>query len=227
MFGFGSSFDRRRARARRSARGALADYYAVDIPPPDAPAAGLPLLAIDLETTGLDAATDVALSLGFVTVTGGAIEFGSARHFVIRTQAEVGQSATLHGLTDDVVAGGDLDADVLAATLAALSGRVLLAHFARIEVGFLSAKCEELYGAPLVAPAIDTMELMHRLLSVGFDDEPLRNQLRLWNARARYGLPDYEAHSALTDALACAELFLAEMAELGDLPYAKVRASVA
>ena len=38
--------------------------------------------------------------------------------------------------------------------------------------------------------------------------------LRLWTARERRGLPVYRAHEALTDALACAELYLAQRAEL-------------
>ena len=38
--------------------------------------------------------------------------------------------------------------------------------------------------------------------------------MRLWTARERRGLPVYRAHEALTDALACAELYLAQRAEL-------------
>ena len=42
------------------------------------------------------------------------------------------------------------------------------------------------------------------------------DELRLWRARRRYGLPRYRAHDALIDALACAELYLAQTAELRD-----------
>ena len=38
--------------------------------------------------------------------------------------------------------------------------------------------------------------------------------MRLWTARERRALPAYRAHEALTDALACAELYLAQRAEL-------------
>ena len=37
--------------------------------------------------------------------------------------------------------------------------------------------------------------------------------LRLAHARQRYNLPPYHPHHALTDALAAAELFLAQMAD--------------
>ncbi|WP_454228235.1 hypothetical protein [Propioniciclava flava] len=59
-----------------------------------------------------------------------------------------------------------------------------------------------------------TLTLHDRLINRGFDDEARAGQLRLWAARERFGLPAYQAHDALTDALACAELYLAQVAEL-------------
>jgi len=195
----------------------LKDYYAGAWPEPQTPASELDLLAIDLETTGLDPASDQVLSVGFVPVDGPDILLGGARHILIRADTEVGQSAVLHHLTDDMIAAGAPMADVLAEILAALKGRILLAHYATIEVSFLSKACESHYGAPLVVPTIDTLALHRRLLSQGFDDEPRGNDLRLWNARERYGLPSYAAHEALTDAMACAELYLGQVAELSSL----------
>ena len=112
--------------------------------------------------------------------------------------------------------GADLD-DAMSAVLAALRGRAMLAHFAYIERHFLSRLCERLYGAPLVVPVVCTLVLHDSLVNRGFDDEARAGQLRLWTARARYGLPSYPAHDALVDALACAELYLAQTAELGQL----------
>lgn len=208
---------RRRDRARASAQGPLKDYYAGAVPEPTTPASELSLLAIDLETTGLDPEQHKALSVGFVPVEGRDIVLGGSRHILIRSDAEVGQSAVLHHLTDDMIATGTAMADVLAEILAALTGRILLAHYATIEVSFLSKACESHFGAPLVVPTIDTLALHRKLLSQGFDDEPLGDDLRLWNARMRYGLPVYGAHEALTDAMACAELYLGQVAELSSL----------
>ncbi len=209
--------ERRRDRARAKAQGPLADFYAADWPAPTTPASELSLLAIDLETTGLDAASHHALSVGFVPVDGPDIVLGGARHLIIRGETGVGQSAVLHHLTDDMIAAGVPMVDVLAEALAALKGRVLLAHYVTIEEQFLSRACEQHFGAPLVVPKIDTLELHRRLLSQGFDDEARGDELRLWNARERYGLPAYNAHEALTDALACAELYLGQVAELSTL----------
>ena len=51
---------------------------------------------------------------------------------------------------------------------------------------------------------------------MGFTADPSPERLRLWGARERYGLPEYRAHDPLVDALACAELYLAQVSELRD-----------
>jgi DNA polymerase-3 subunit epsilon len=58
------------------------------------------------------------------------------------------------------------------------------------------------------------MTLQRRLI-VGGDGEPPPGSLRLDAARRRFGLPRYAAHRAATDAVATAELLLAQVAELG------------
>lgn len=217
MFGlFSPSIERKRAKAAASARDALAEYYRTPVQPDPTPASELRLLAIDIETTGLDPRKDAVLSIGYVPVDGETIVFSGARHRILAAEAEVGQSAVFHGITDDQVADGVPVADAVAEALAALAGRVMLAHFAMIETRFLSRICEQLYGAPLVVPVIDTLVLHDRLINRGFDDEAKAGQLRLWNARQRYGLPRYPAHGALTDALACAELYLGHLAEVSE-----------
>ena len=106
----------------------------------------------------------------------------------------------------------DLSAYVV--LLQALAGRVLLAHHARIETTFLSVACGRTWGADLPCPAVDTLELERRLTTSAWQPDPREGTLRLSQARRRHGLPTYRAHHALGDALACAELYLAQAAEL-------------
>jgi DNA polymerase III subunit epsilon len=207
--------DERRLRALRTAKpGPLRDYLSVPLTAPSTPLADLRLLAVDIETTGLDPRGDRVLSIGWVPVDGGSIVLGGAGRVVVRDDAGVGSSAAIHGLTDDTLAGGEPLADAVASLLAALTGRVLLAHFARIETGFLSAACERLWGTPMPCVVVDTLELEHRVVTERGQRDPAPGALRLWAARERHGLPVYRAHEALTDALACAELYLAQRAEL-------------
>lgn len=198
-------------------------YLDSPLPPPHTPVADLPLLAIDIETTGLDPRRDRVLSVGFVPVDGDRIVLAGARSMMVRHDTPrdddgVGQSATLHGLTDDAVAAGEPVEVVLDQIFTALSGRVLLAHYTRIETAFLGAACHRIYGVRPPILAVDTLQLHHRILGggidMGFTADPPTSELRLWRARERYGLPRYPAHDAVVDALACAELYLAQTAEL-------------
>lgn len=215
MFGlFSPSVEKRRAKAAARASGPLAEFYRVPLQPDSTAADDLRLLALDIETTGLDPRKDTVLSVGWVPVDGDTITLGGAGHLVLAAGTEVGQSAVFHGITDDQVAAGTPVEEAVAQVLAALAGRAMLAHFASIETQFLSLLCERLYGAPLVTPVVDTLVLHDRLINRGFDDEARAGELRLWNARRRYGLPRYHAHGALTDAIACAELYLGHVAEV-------------
>lgn len=185
-------------------------------PPPDdsTPLSEVELLALDVETTGLDPRTDHLLALGWVPVVGRQVVLAQARELRVRPpgDVDVGDSATFHGLTDDVVSDAAPLADVLPRLLAALHGRVLLAHHAPIEVDFLAAATLATYGSRPPLTAVDTMALQHRLLADVHGE--VSGSLRLDAARRTYGLPRYSAHHALTDAIAAGELVLAQIAEL-------------
>lgn len=217
-FGFGGrrGAGRRRARlADRAPSGPIRDYLREPGPDPRTDASELPLLALDLETTGLDPRSDHILSVGFLPLDGLSIDLSGARQLLCRADAEVGQSAAVHGITDDALTAGVALSEVLEEVARALTGRVLLAHHAAIETEFLSTASERVFGVPLPVDAVDTMELQARVLrSHGGEDLP-PGALRLATARAHLGLPRYAAHEALTDALACAELYLAQVARLG------------
>lgn len=222
----------RRARlARRTdhpALRALLDTPDVD---PRTPLDELRLLAVDVETTGLDPTRDRMLSVGMLPVDGREIVFAGARSAVIRaddTGDEVGQSAVLHGLTDDTLTTGVDRAEAVDMVLEAARGRVLLAHFAQLETGFVGTACHRMYGVRPQWTVVDTLVLQQRIVAPGFDTQPRPDELRLWAARARYGLPDGAVHDALADALACAELYLAQTRELagdGRLRLADVRSA--
>ena len=173
-------------------------------------------LVVDVETTGLDPRRDHVLEVGWVPVTSGEVVLNGVRGTLVRPPSGVvvGESAVLHGLTDDDLGAAPGLADVLAELGAALQGRVLVAHHAPIEIGFLVGALfdGQADGAPL--HVVDTMTLQRRLL-VGRHGEPPPGALRLDAARRRFGLPRYAAHRAATDAIATAELLLAQVAELG------------
>ena len=124
-----SSFARPRRRAlERVAPGPLRDVLVVPLPDADVATGRLPLLAVDIETTGLDAGRDRVLSIGWVPVDGRGVVLAGARYWVVRPEGDdaVGPSATEHGLTDDEVAAGVPLADTVVA-----EGRAPSAHVCR------------------------------------------------------------------------------------------------
>jgi len=208
-------FARRRARlAARLPPGPLREYLSQPFPDPGTDCRVTPFLAVDLETTGLDPSHDQILSIGWVAMEGLEIRLASAeQHWVRPTRAIPESSAVIHQITDDQAArGGRLDT-ALAHLFTAMTGRVMLAHHAAVEVGFLTQACREQYGQPCLIAVVDTLQLAQRQLH----QEVMRSDsLRLNALRARYNLPRYRGHDALNDALAAAELFAAQITHRED-----------
>ncbi|HEX6056046.1 MAG TPA: exonuclease domain-containing protein, partial [Intrasporangium sp.] len=126
--------DRRRYRlAEQAPPGPVRDYLTTPLPGPRTVAEDLRLLAIDIETTGLDPRTDHILSVGFVPLDGLVIDLSGATHLLCWAETEVGQSAVVHGITDDALTEGVPLSELVERVAAALQGRVLLAHHAHIE----------------------------------------------------------------------------------------------
>lgn len=183
---------------------------------PATPFSGVDFLVVDVETTGLDPRRDYVLEVGWVPVARGEVVLGDVRGTAVRLPAgvHVGESAVLHGLTDDDLAAAPELTDVEGDLRVALQGKVLVAHHAPIEISFLDRALHDGFGDAAARFVVDTMTLQRRLIVRG-DGEPPPGSLRLDAARQRFGLPRYVAHRAATDAVATAELLLAQVAELG------------
>ncbi|WP_342319614.1 exonuclease domain-containing protein [Corynebacterium mayonis] len=175
------------------------------------------LLAVDVETTGLKPERDQLISVGWVPVNGRVIDLSGARHFLV-AGAQVGESATLHGVTDaDIEKDGVELAHILEEFEKDLANRRLLAHFAQMELGFLGAAMKRTYGKKWKIREADVADtfVMERRHMERMGTYPRGEDLRLARVRERYGLPWYGNHNALNDAIACAELYLA----LSSSPY--------
>lgn len=183
----------------------LAAFYAVPLSLDD-DYRQTPMVALDLETTGLDSQRDHILSIGLVQLDGGEIDLGSAWHQLVHSPQELREdNVVIHRLTDDNVAAAPPLTQVLPELLQRLGGRVLIAHHAGIELGFIDAACRRLYGQGFYMPTIDT-ELLARRQAQRQHRVIGPNGLRLANLRAEFGLPRKKSHNALYDALAAAEL---------------------
>ncbi|MCV0437392.1 MAG: hypothetical protein K5880_02075 [Hydrogenophaga sp.] len=199
----------------------LQAFYAAGAVAGDTPLRDVPLLALDVETTGLNPATDGIVSVGLVPMTLERIRASQGRHWLLKPRVPLADEAiTLHGITHQQLRQApDLD-DVLAELLSIMAGQVMVVHCRDIERQFLDQGLRRRIGEGIEFPVIDTMALEARL----HRREPPSLWQRLWRpapppvsirlaaSRARYGLPRYRLHHALSDSLASAELLQAQVA---------------
>ena len=203
----------RKRMLKRAPEGPLRNFLSVPFPALHTPFDQIPILSVDFETTGLDAIQDKLLSVGCVELNHSQIKLGTSYHQIIQTEGSLkADNVTIHQITDDQKDQGNPLAEVIEQLLERLAGKVMLVHFARIERQFLRQACLELYGMAPPFPMIDTLVVAKKILDkrdVAYDP----SELRLTALRAKYGLPEHYAHNALNDAIATAELLLAQLSE--------------
>lgn len=176
------------------------------------------LLGMDVETTGLDAQAHSIVSVGVVPCTLQRIQCHRAQYWVTKPASELsGKSVTFHRITHAEISKAPAFGEVFESLLEAMAGKVMVVHYRPIERGFLNQAFLRHLGEGLQFPVIDTMQLEARLhrQKPGFFKRLLggpQQSIRLADSRARYNLPMYHAHHALTDALAAAELLQAQIA---------------
>lgn len=215
------------ALARRNCRLPLqARLLQEPLPSPGTRLEDLEIIALDFETTGLDPARDHVIAAGWVLLRGDRIVMASARELRVRSGAAdgVGQSAVIHGILDSDLEDAESIEAMVEHLLPELAGRAIVAHAVVIERGFLAALLRRMGGVPLPNPFIDTMALERHLIEGhGGSVRELHGDLTLDACRARRQLPDHQRHSAGADAVACAELLLAQIDQLGGAARVKLK----
>ncbi|MFK5985497.1 MAG: exonuclease domain-containing protein [Pseudomonadota bacterium] len=202
---------KRKRLLKKAPEGPIKDFLSIPFPSPKTPIDETPILAVDFETTGLKPNKDEILSIGFISIEFNEILLSSAYHQVICTNGKLDEeNVVIHHITDDVKSQGEPLHVVVEKLLKDLAGKVMLVHFAYIEKHFLEQACKKLYGMAPIFPIIDTLVIAKRRLE-RYSGSFSPAALRLFNLRFQHQLPQYKAHNALSDALATAELFLAEI----------------
>lgn len=210
--------DQFRALAELARDPRLKSFYQTGCIAADTPMAEAPLVAMDFETTGLDADEHAIVSIGLVPFTLNGIPLGQARHWIVRPRLPLHKtSITIHGIThSDIENAPDIE-EILEELLGSLAGRIPVVHYRDIERRFLDVALRHRIGQGIRFPVLDTMAIEAHLNP---DRRPSRWQrlmgkkpvsIRLADSRLRYQLPHYAGHNALIDALATAELLQAQI----------------
>jgi DNA polymerase-3 subunit epsilon len=181
-----------------------------------------PLMAIDLEMTGLDPIHDQVISIGLVPIINGVIPLEKAQHMMISISGSVGHSATVHGIVDNQLHMALTLAEAIDWFLSQTKGYILVAHHAPLDIQFIQQQLIRCFGQSIPLVFIDTLAIEKKrcLMQQSVLKE---GSLRLNASRERYRLPVYSAHNALIDALSCAELLLAQVAAMGDIKKLSVK----
>jgi DNA polymerase III subunit epsilon len=176
--------------------------------------------ALDLETSGLKPREDCILSAAVVPVRGGVIRYGERYYSLVRPPDPARLST--EGIRAHHILPGELaEAPALPVVVSELDrriqDRVLVLHYASLDLGFMRAAYEAAglgWGRPRVIDTVDLLLKLHQRRQ-RFTPYPTPIRTALPEARAGLGLPAYVNHHAICDALATAELFLVLRARLG------------
>lgn len=165
-----------------------------------------PLVFLDLETTGATASYDRITEIGLIEVENGRY-IGEWSTLVNPEMPIPPFISALTGIRDDMVAGAPRFAEVAQGLKERLHGKVLIAHNAHFDYGFLKAefaRLETRYTADLVC----TVKLSRKLY-------PGHARHNLDTLMQRHGIACESRHRALGDARVLWDLVQKWRAELG------------
>lgn len=197
----------------------IQSYYSTPIVDGATPLRDVPFVALDFETTGLDPKKDEIISIGLVPFTLNRIRCRESGLWMVNPNRPLNEeSVIIHGITDSEVENAPDLLKILEQVLDALAGKIVVVHYQKIEREFMNRALISRLGEGIHFPVVDTLTIESAVQQR--DCGGLFNRLRgirpgsvrLARARHRYGLPIYQPHHALTDALATAELLQAQIA---------------
>ncbi len=149
------------------------------------------LIFLDLETTGASADRDRITEVGLIEVADGEL-VNEWSTLVDPGRAIPPVIASLTGITDEMVANAPSFAEIAAGLLERLEGRLLVAHNARFDYGFLRAEFRRI-GIRFRARVLCTVRLSRALF-------PEHRHHNLDSVMQRFGLSCAARHRALGDA---------------------------
>jgi DNA polymerase-3 subunit epsilon len=174
------------------------------------PLEALPVLVLDLETTGLDVERDRVVSIGAVCAAGTTVFRADTLDVLVDPGRPIpARSTAIHGITDVMVAGAPRFAEAWPALAAMIRDRVVVGHNIAFDLAVLRAEAARADLAWDEPPALDLVRLAAAL-------EPREGDLSLDGTAERWGVSVIGRHTALGDALVAAEMWARAVPRLGE-----------
>ncbi len=194
-------------RSRRNLGPVAAAYATNPLPPPRTAWTEASWCVVDLELSGLDPARHEILSFGAISIDHGRVQLAGATTGLVRPTGPVEEaSIRVHGLRPVDLEDAAPLPEAIEPLIEAITGRVLVAHAARIETAFL-ARALRAKQLRLRARIADTNVIGQ--LWLGERDGRAPRELSLSELAYSLGLPVHTPHDALGDALTTAQAFIA------------------
>ncbi len=173
--------------------------------PKHTPLERLPMVAIDCETTGLDARRDRIVSIAAVKIAGGlnVVEPPVLDTLIDPRMAIPARAVAVHGIDNARVAGAPTIAEAYDEILAALAGCVVVGHHVGFDLAMLAGEARRNGSDWREPPYFDTFELMAGL-GLTADNVDLVEMMAMLGIA-----PKGTRHSAAGDARMTADLFVA------------------
>lgn len=186
------------------------------LPDPDYDLRQNTLISLDFETSGLNPKQDQIISVGWVPITQNVIQLSGAQYFLVKSLSQKNtQQAVIHHILPEMQQQGMPLEQVIDILFDQLAGKILLAHGSVIERQFLAHYTQQRGWPELPLIWLDTLKIEQKYsLHSSFISSRASKDWRLSNLRKSYQLPEYQAHHALSDAIATAELYLAQLKRL-------------
>jgi DNA polymerase III subunit epsilon len=210
-----------RLTSRRKLGAAAAAYAAARSPAPSTPWDQAAWCVVDLELSGLDPRRHEIVSFAAIPIEGGRVQLAHAACGLVRPSGPLTESSIrIHGIRAADLLDAPMLEEAIDPLLEAMTGRILVAHVARIERGFLGRALRG-QGVRLRRAIADTSVIGRLWLKERDGVAPADPSLEeLAHALA---LPAQSRHDALGDALTTAQVFIASAAHLGALGPLTVR----
>ncbi len=160
-------------------------------------------VAFDLETTGLFSRTDTIIEIGAVVIRQGR-EVDRFQAFINPGRKLDPKIVELTGITDEMLRDAPSAEEVFPKFIEFVGDRVLVAHNADFDTGFIRAECSR-QGIPYTFTSADTLVLAQNLM-------PNLGKHKLDIVAGAMSLPEFNHHRAADDALTCG-LIMAKLME--------------
>lgn len=170
-------------------------------------------VALDCETTGLDTTKDEIVSIGAVRIEGNRLLTSRRLELLVRPDKRrlSADSVRVHRLREQDVAAGIAPADAMRALLDFIGSRPLVGYYLEFDVAMLNREIWPLLGVRLPQRKIEVSALYHDWKSRQLrphERASAQIDLRFATMMEQLGLPQFEAHDAINDAVMAGLAFL-------------------